>query len=183
MGLGNPGTRYENTRHNLGFLVLQKVLTPEFGLKFKKTSQGLSASARIGEDEVHFLMPQTYMNLSAQAVAPYLKDLDIPLSHLLVVYDDVDIPFGQMKFRALGSSGGHQGIESLLDTLRLDGFHRLRIGIGRPAPGQETAEYVLEGFSAEEKKALPDLLRQAGEVVKSWLTGGSKLVRDTLSRV
>ena len=181
MGLGNPGTRYENTRHNIGFLVLQKVLAPEFHLKFKKNSwNGLSAETKVGDEDVHFLLPQTYMNLSASAVAPYLKHFDIPLPHILVVYDDLDLPFGQLRFRALGSSGGHQGVESFLETLRLDGFHRLRIGIGRPGPGQKAADYVLEEFSGEEKKVLPDLLRRGGELVTAWLAGGSKQVCDIL---
>jgi len=182
VGLGNPGARYENTRHNIGFLVLQRILAPSFGLNFKKDPRGLSAQTQIGDAEVHFLMPQTYMNLSAEAVAPYLKDLNIPLSHVLVIYDDLDIPFGQMKFRALGSSGGHQGVESLLTSLRLDGFHRLRIGIGRPDPGREAADHVLEEFSEKEARALPGLLKQAGEAIGAWLEGGSKQVRDILSQ-
>ena len=184
MGLGNPGTRYENSRHNIGFLVLQKILLPHFSLKVKKNSwDSLSAHAVRGGAQVHFLLPQTFMNLSGKAVRPYMERHSIEPQDTLVIYDDLDLATGKLRFRVSGSSAGHQGVESLMESLGTSNFHRLRLGIGRPTSGQSVEDYVLETFSREEKEALSGVLERAGEVVQGWLSGGPKGARDILSRI
>jgi len=208
VGLGNPGTRYENTRHNIGFRILQDEIAATLKLKFKKNSwNGLSASYEVGEEAVHFLMPQTYMNLSGNAVLPYVKRWDIPLSHILVVHDELDLPFGELRFRTSGSSGGHQGVRSIMECFGIkdtygkpwasgdniaalksamglvDNFHRLRIGIGRSREGKNSADHVLETFSKEEAAKLPRILEHAEQAVLHWVTKGPEKTRDFLSSI
>jgi PTH1 family peptidyl-tRNA hydrolase len=183
VGLGNPGTRYENTRHNIGFTVLQKIVLPHFKLRFKENSgEGLLAKTVLADTEVHFLLPQTYMNRSGEVVSTYLERARISHENLLVIYDDLDLSFGKLRFRASGSSGGHQGMESLIQHLSSGDFNRLRIGIGRPTNEKNVEDYVLEEFTEAEKETLSPLLESAGKVVKAWLDGGPKKARDFLSR-
>lgn len=182
-GLGNPGFRYRHTRHNIGFLVLQKNVLPFFKLKDKKTKSGdLAVSKTVGDREFHFLMPQTYMNLSGKGIAAYMEKNGIPQENLLVVSDDLDLPLGKIRFRTKGSSGGHNGLESIIGSLGSDQFNRLRVGIGRPETHRIPKDHVLEKFKFGERKTLEAVLCRVGDAVRIWLAEGPQAVNDFLSR-
>lgn len=183
VGLGNPGPRYKNTRHNIGALVLERILLPELGLKPKKTSHGdLAAEGIATTDEFFFLLPQTFMNLSGQAVASYAKKRSIRHENILVLSDDLDLMFGEIRFRQSGSSGGHRGLESIIGQLGTQDFPRLRLGIGRPEGRHEAKDYVLEKFSEAELTTLNETLEFAAKLVNAWLVEGAQKVHNLISR-
>lgn len=165
VGLGNPGKEYENTRHNVGFMVVDEVLR-RFKVK-NRSEESLSFvyRVRIGGREVVLAKPQTYMNNSGLAVENLLEDLGIPPESMLVVYDDLDLPLGMTRLRLEGSSGGHKGMESIINTIKTTRFPRLRIGIGRPKRKEEVIRYVLSPFDREEVPLLKRVLRKASECV------------------
>lgn len=162
IGLGNPGKEYEKTRHNIGFMVLQ-ALADEFGQSFRKEER--FEGFRLKAQGVEFLMPATYMNESGRAVQKLLRYFQIAPSKVLVVVDDMDLPFGEMRLKAFGGSGGHNGLKSLEAHLGTSHFARLRIGIGRPVVGA-SADFVLGTFSQEEQKQLPEVIEAATGCVK-----------------
>jgi len=183
VGLGNPGRNYQNTRHNIGFLILEKGVLPHYKLKAKKRWGGdLFSEIEINGAEYHFLMPQTFMNLSGKAIRSYLNRHSIELCDLLVVSDDLDLPLGRVRLRHNGSSGGHLGLESIMQSLGSKDFSRLRVGIGRPHPEKESKDYVLESFSGDERQVLERTLVCATHVVRLWLEEGEKKARDFLSQ-
>ena len=181
VGLGNPGREYQWTRHNLGFLVLEK-LSETFGSKFKKSSltNGVEALVKSHDRHVYLFMPQTYMNLSGTAVQRVLEKREIDLKNLLVVCDDVSIPFGTKRLRSKGSSGGHNGLKSIIHHLKSDQFARLRLGVGQP--GGNMADYVLDEFSRTEKKQLPQFIDEAKESCLIWLEGGINKAMEQTNR-
>jgi len=184
VGLGNPGARYQETRHNIGFLLIQEVFIPFYRLQFKKNRwDGVSSCWETKERDIHFLMPQTFMNRSAKAVLPYLKNEEIALENLLILVDDMDLIYGKIRFREEGSSGGHLGLQSLIEGLGTQNFARLRLGIGRPNSKGEVTDFVLEKFNQEEKDILPSVFEKSRRVVESWIEEGPKKARDTLSRL
>lgn len=151
VGLGNPGSQYTWTRHNLGFMVV--------GSLEKKKSCSL-------------LMPTTFMNNSGAAVAAAVKKLSVKLDDILIVYDDMALNFGQIRIKPDGSAGGHNGIKSIIEHLGTKEFARLRLGIGKPKPGTDAADYVLSDFTPAEKKILPDFINNAHQCVHSWVEEG-----------
>lgn len=160
VGLGNPGREYALTRHNMGYLVLM-ALADSLGWKFKeeKAFQAYVAKGTVDKKTVHLLLPTTYMNASGNAVRRYLDFYKIGHDRVCVVCDDVHLPFGNMRFRSLGSDGGHNGLKSIHQALQSQHYGRLRIGIGRDQrPEQTLADYVLEAFTAVEMQALPNIL-------------------------
>ena len=181
VGLGNPGREYQWTRHNLGFLVLEK-LSETFGSKFKKSSltNGVEALVKSQDRHVYLFMPQTYMNLSGTAVQRVLEKREIDLKNLLVVCDDISIPFGTKRLRSKGSSGGHNGLKSIIHHLTSDQFARLRLGVGQP--GGNMADYVLDEFSRTEKKQLPQFIDEAKESCLIWLDGGINKAMEQTNR-
>ncbi len=172
VGLGNPGECYQGTRHNIGFAVLD-VLAKRRSLRFGKKSQwrSLVAEGNIGRAEVLLLMPQTFMNLSGEAVAAVSRFFHIEPSHILVVADDVAIPVGQLRMRPFGGSGGHNGLKSIESCLQTQGFLRLRIGVGDRLEG-DLASHVLGRFSPEETQLVPKILERAAEAIELWLEKG-----------
>lgn len=171
-GLGNPGKAYERTRHNVGFEVL-KLLAKKHQLAFQKKLKykGSVAEGKVGKASVILLLPETYMNLSGESVALMMRYKELELSHFLVVVDDVAIPLGQLRIRPEGSSGGHNGLKSLEEALHTQRYLRLRVGVG--APKEETlSDYVLEPFSKEEEKLLPEVLERAVQAIEIWLENG-----------
>lgn len=162
MGLGNPGPKYQNTRHNIGFDWVDAAVGQLFGhdLKFSSKFDSLYCVGRLGEAEVHFLKPQTYMNLSGGAVRKWRKKFQGDV-RFLVVLDDVDLALGRLRLRWTGRDAGHRGMRSICDNLGTQDVPRLRIGVGRPT--DETRDYVLEKFDPDEKKTVQDLLAVAGE--------------------
>lgn len=172
VGLGNPGHEYRESRHNIGFLLLSH-LAERLGVTFSRLqSKALVTDGRYQDHKIILAKPQTFMNLSGQAVGPLVNFYKIPLENLLVVYDEVDLPFGTLRLRPSGGSGGHNGMKSLITRLGTEGFPRLRLGVSRPPGRMEAAAYVLQDFSREEAALLPEILDLAGDAALTFITQG-----------
>ncbi len=170
-GLGNPGKDYEITRHNTGFMALDlfsdKVGTHIDRLKFK----ALTAVTEIGGKRVLLLKPQTFMNLSGEAVFAAMDFYKIPLEKVIVVYDDVSLDVGKMRIRKKGSAGGHNGIKSIIAQCSGEDFPRIKIGVGKKPEGWDLADWVLGKYSEEDLKALKDMYENAFEAAKLIMSG------------
>lgn len=168
-GLGNPGKKYENTRHNFGFMVV-KAFAEKQRWTFKADSnlQGEIALGTVSESKVILLLPKTYMNLSGQSVRKVLDYYKIDLTHFLVVADDIALDFGTLRFREKGSSGGHNGLKDIESHLGTQEYQRLRLGIGDREHGY-LEDYVLSPFSAEEQKDLPKVIEEGVDFLDKWL--------------
>jgi len=163
-GLGNPGARYENTRHNIGFLVLDH-LAAALGCSFKYERRWQGEVAQAREAGLWLVKPQTYMNLSGESVAPLSRFHRIPPEQILAVVDDLDLPFGTLRLRPSGGSGGHNGMKSLAAHLGTGDFPRLRLGVGRPGGEREVVGHVLGKFSPEEQTGLDQFLKCATDCI------------------
>jgi PTH1 family peptidyl-tRNA hydrolase len=170
VGLGNPGGKYERTRHNVGFMVVNE-LAQRAGLTFKSSKQRADiARGTIEGLPMLLAQPQTYMNESGDAVSRLVQYYHVDLRNLLVVCDDLDLPFGTLRLRPSGSSGGNNGLKSVIRSLGTEDFTRMRVGVGRP-PGN-AVNYVLAPFTAEQQRELPELLHVAGDAVLAALREG-----------
>ena len=171
VGLGNPGARYANTRHNVGFMVLDR-LARRRGVEItKRQCNALTGLGSITGHKVCLAKPQTFMNLSGEAVACLARFYKVSPRDLLVVYDERDLPVGRIRLRERGSAGGHRGVQSIIAMLGTSDFPRLRIGIGRPE-GMEAVEHVLGSFSAEERPIIEEALNRAVDAVEVALSEG-----------
>jgi PTH1 family peptidyl-tRNA hydrolase len=171
-GLGNPGRQYERTRHNIGFMAVD-ALARKHGLAFDKMmSKGMVALGEIARVKVALVKPQTFMNVSGQCVGPVLKFYKSTAEDLLVLYDELDLPNGQLRMRKSGSAGGHNGMKSIIQTVGTQEFPRLRMGIGRPPGRMDPAAYVLQNFDAGEQADVADLIDRSVAAVELWLTSG-----------
>jgi peptidyl-tRNA hydrolase, PTH1 family len=171
-GLGNPGRDYRDTRHNVGFMLLDRLAER---LKIRFTRMESKAIVAKGEYEGHRLIlakPQEYMNLSGRAVGALLRYYKIPPENLIVAYDDVDLPLGTLRIRPGGGSAGQKGMASIIDRLGTEDFPRLRIGIDRPPGRMEAADYVLQNFSQPERQVLLPTLDRGVEAVLKYVTAG-----------
>ncbi len=173
IGLGNPGTQYSGTRHNIGFACV-KYLAMRHGLEFsRKQAHARVAEGTIAGQRVALAKPITYMNHSGQAVTGLCRWYKIDhASELVVIYDDMDLPFGKLRLRQQGSAGTHNGMKSIIAQLGSQNFLRLRVGIGQPPPGWDAVGYVLGRFSPEEEQALPDLYNRVADAIELALTRG-----------
>lgn len=172
VGLGNPGKKYNGTRHNLGFDVLS-VLAHRFSAppaKIKYESEW--TEILIGDERVLLVAPQTYMNLSGRAVQQFVNFFKIPLENILVVSDDLNLDPAQLRLRASGSAGGQKGLQNTINQLGSQEFARLRIGIGRPREGMETSVYVLQRFSKSERADIDEAINRAADGVEWWVKEG-----------
>jgi len=167
VGLGNPGPKYASTRHNVGFLVIDRMLAERTQVTTEALANGVCYTiAGPGGSELHLLKPFTYMNASGVAVRETAGNLGIPSDRILVIYDCLDLPLGRLRLRRGGSSGGHRGVESVITELETSGFLRLRVGIGRP--DSETIDYVLATWGSTEWPIMDqavDVSAQAAMVV------------------
>lgn len=170
-GLGNIGSEYSGTRHNAGFEVLD-ALAEASNTNFTTLRYGAIASVRHKGRVLILLKPSTYMNLSGKAVSYWLQQEKIPRENLLVVTDDIALPFGSIRIRARGNDGGHNGLKNINEVLGTSEYARLRFGIGGDFPKGFQVDYVLGKWTAEEKRELPEKLDAAGEAVKSFATLG-----------
>ena len=171
VGLGNPGREHGRNRHNVGFQCVDR-LARAHGLPFEqRQARAKLAIGTIAGVPVVLAKPQTYMNLSGQAVSGLLRWYKLPLSDLLVIYDDLDLPLGTIRLRPSGSAAGHKGMRSIIEHLQTDEFPRLRLGIGRPADGDEVA-YVLANFTPAELTVLADVFARALAAIECLLTEG-----------
>ncbi|AFQ42162.1 aminoacyl-tRNA hydrolase [Desulfosporosinus meridiei] len=168
MGLGNPGVQYEETRHNIGFLLID-LIAEVHNLQFRSKFQGLVAEGQIEGERLFLLKPQTFMNLSGRSVAELIKFYKIPLDDLLIVQDDMDLPLGKLRLRDQGSAGGHNGIKSIQGELGSEKLWRLKLGVGRPPKEWDPARYVLAPFSDDESQMLDDVLERAEKASYLWI--------------
>ncbi|RYD17617.1 MAG: aminoacyl-tRNA hydrolase [Verrucomicrobiaceae bacterium] len=164
VGLGNPGRQYEDTRHNVGFMLLDR-LAAASGAAFQSVPKWQSHMAKLPGSGTILLKPQTFMNLSGRAIQQILSFHKWPPEQMLVIYDDVALPLGSLRFREKGSAGGHNGIKSIIQHLGKDEFPRLKLGIGGSAPG-EMVGHVLGKFAPDERPALENMLATALEAVQ-----------------
>jgi PTH1 family peptidyl-tRNA hydrolase len=173
VGLGNPGAEYAKTRHNAGFLLVEK-LAARWKTDWALEKKFNARVARAEQDQRRVLLsePQTFMNSSGESVGPLVGFYRVPLKHVLVAVDDADLPFGEIRLRPSGSSGGHHGLESIEEHLGTREFARLRIGIGRKDSVREITGYVLGKFSAAESELAEKILTVAADQVECWLKAG-----------
>lgn len=169
IGLGNPGKKYDQTRHNIGFAALD-ACAKEFSMTIdQRKHQGVYGEYRFNGERIYFLKPLTYMNLSGESVRPFLDFYNIQLEDIVVIYDDLDLPVGTMRLRQQGSAGGHNGIKSLIAHLGTEKFKRIRLGVGRPEQGESVANYVLSCFRKGETAQVTDVLQKTVAAVNMWL--------------
>ena len=173
VGLGNPGSEYEKSRHNAGFMVIEKLLAGFPAGRFEEThiSESRLFSGKHRGRPLYLQMPLTYMNLSGKAVAGFCRKNQISADRVLVIYDDMDLEPGRIRLKNGGSAGGHHGLESVIAELGTEKIKRLRIGIGHPGAGT-TADYVLSGFTGDEERIFSASLDVAAEAVKMVLSAG-----------
>ncbi len=180
VGLGNPGSRYAASRHNVGFHVLDR-LAQKHRLLFSRRR----FNARLAEGEIKtgvlLVKPQTYMNLSGQAVGKVLASYRVPLSDIIVVYDDLDLPLGRIRLRPSGSAGGHHGMESIIAKIHSEDFPRLRVGIGRPE-SREDVNHVLGRFTEDELRLLDATYDRAVEAIEMWIGEGIEKAMNVYNR-
>jgi PTH1 family peptidyl-tRNA hydrolase len=183
VGLGNPGLAYASTRHNVGFRVAEAFAQLQHAHEFESRFRGQFAVACVDKSEIGILKPETFMNRSGSAVHEAVSQLALEdLRHdLLVVYDDLDLPFGRLRLRASGGSGGHRGMSSLIDSLGTQEYPRLRFGIGRPSGDQSPVEYVLEPFAPGEEQTLPQLLSEAALAIAICFQEGVKAAMNRVN--
>lgn len=170
IGLGNPGEEYKNHRHNIGFIIIDK-LAQNLSLKFDNNKKkSLFTRTKLNNIDLILLKPQTFMNLSGESAIYISKFFNVKPEDIIVVYDDMDIPFGTFRIKKGGSSGGHNGIKSLIAQLQNDDFIRVRVGIGRPSFGKKVNDYVLSSFSKSERENIDnDLGENVIEAIKTIL--------------
>lgn len=170
-GLGNPGRRYEGTRHNVGFHTIH-YLEEKLGIRVNKAKfQSLIGEESMGGKRVLFVMPQTYMNLSGNAIREAIQFYKIPFENLIVIYDDLDIPVGKLRVRAFGSSGSHNGMKSIIGQLGSENFPRVRIGIGQELR-EDTVNFVLSRFPKELEKTMNAVIKNAGDAALDIVENG-----------
>jgi len=169
IGLGNPGKKYEETRHNAGFMAIDKI-SDKWGIPVQQAKfRALVGEGRIDGAKVLLVKPQTYMNLSGESVGEILRFYKLTPEDILVIYDELDLPLGQLRLREKGSAGGHNGIKSLIQHLGTQEFKRIRIGISRPPQGMSVSDYVLGTFSAAERAQIEETVSLAAEASVLWL--------------
>ncbi len=180
VGLGNIGPEYELTRHNIGFLTLDR-LAEEHKIKFETHRLADTAVLKHKGRQLHLIKPTTFMNLSGKAVAYWLQDLKIPKENLLVVVDDLALPFGSLRMRTRGSAAGHNGLKNIELVLGGQDYPRLRVGIGNNFSKGQQVDFVLSKFSKEEIKELPSLMDKAADMVFSFCTLGAERTMSSLN--
>jgi PTH1 family peptidyl-tRNA hydrolase len=169
-GLGNPGRQYQFNRHNIGFMVMN-CLAEKLDLTFSRLElNALVTKTKYNHQSIILAKPQTYMNLSGRSVRSLVNFYKIPFDNLMVIYDDVDLPFGRIRIRPSGGSAGQKGVASIIEQLGTQDFPRLRLGIGRPMGSKGAASYVLRDFSGEDAEFLPQILDRAAEAVLTYIT-------------
>jgi PTH1 family peptidyl-tRNA hydrolase len=171
VGLGNPGKEYKNTRHNIGYMVLEELASRYSIEKQESKFDAIIGQLRIKGEKVLLVKPLTFMNLSGQSVQPLVHWHKLELTDLMVVYDDMDLPLGTIRIRAGGGNGGHNGMKSIAARLATQEFSRVRIGIGRPEE-REAVDWVLSRFAAGEKEQVEQAIKNAADALEKWITTG-----------
>jgi peptidyl-tRNA hydrolase, PTH1 family len=172
VGLGNPGPEYQDNRHNLGFKVVDELSARARASAPRAKFGAELVEVTIAGERLLLCKPMEYMNVSGQAVARVAGFWKVPASEVIVVHDELDLPFGRLKLGTGGGHGGHNGIRSMLADLGDASFARVRVGVGRPTPGHDAANYLLSNFSRAEAKELPDLIGAAADAVEAIVKSG-----------
>ena len=181
VGLGNIGSEYAETRHNIGFRVLD-AFAKASNLVFRDGRYGFTAQTSIKGRQLDLLKPSTYMNLSGNAVRYWMQQEKIPLENLLVVVDDLALPFGQLRMKGKGSDGGHNGLKHIAQILGTQDYARLRFGIGNDYPRGGQVDYVLGHFTDEDMKTMDDRLTQAVDMIKSFCLAGLEITMNQYNK-
>ncbi|MCC6416740.1 MAG: aminoacyl-tRNA hydrolase [Gemmataceae bacterium] len=171
VGLGNPGSRYEGTRHNVGFDVIDDLADAPGAGRFQDRFQAAIAELRVGDEKVLLVKPQTFMNLSGRPVRQVTDFYQVPLENVLVVCDDINLPLGRLRFRARGTHGGHNGLRDIQNHVGTTEYPRLRIGVGAPDE-KETVDHVLGRFRPSEAPVIEEALEKAVQAVDLWIRQG-----------
>ncbi len=178
VGLGNPGREYRETRHNVGFMAVDR-LCASFGIKLSRLqSKALTGSGQWASHKIVLAKPQTFMNLSGQAVSSLLRFYKVPLPQLLVIHDDIDLPVGTLRIRPDGGSAGQRGLASIIQQLGTQEFPRLRIGVGRPPGQKEAADYVLKGFTSSDQELITIVLDRAVDAARIFIEHGLEMAMN-----
>ncbi len=173
VGLGNPGDKYENTRHNVGFRALDELANQAKVPVQKLKHKALTNTCTVGGVRVLLMKPITFMNLSGEAVGDAARFYKIPPEHVLVISDDTSLPVGKMRIRKSGSAGGHNGLKSIIQHLGCDQFPRIKIGVGeKPHPDYDLADWVLGKFQGEDKKLIDEMVQKAAKAVEYYIKDG-----------
>ena len=178
-GLGNPGSRYKGTRHNVGYMVLAEWAKRHARGRASKRFSSEVLEVSFGGKNLLLLSPLTYMNLSGDAVSSAMRFYRLEPAELLVICDDVDLPTGRIRFRAEGGSGGQKGLKDVIAKIGTERFARLRVGIGRPPESMDTADYVLSTFSVSERGTMDEAIGRAADAVACWVENGPQ---ETMNR-
>lgn len=182
VGLGNPGKQYENTRHNAGFLVVDRLVQQlGIGLQERKFKAGWGAG-QVGGRKVHFVKPLTFMNRSGEAIGEILRYFGLPVSGMLVVHDDLDLPPGQLRLVRGGGPGGHKGVSSIITHVGTRDFPRLKLGIGKPALKEHVEVFVLQPPFADELNVFEQMIDLGAEAVRSLLVAGLSAAMNRVNR-
>ena len=172
VGLGNPGREYKENRHNIGFMLIDRLAIRLNARMTRMQSKALIATARHGEDKIILAKPQTFMNNSGQAVQGLSHFYKVSLENLMLVHDDLDLPFGNLRLRPAGGAGGQKGVKSTIQRLGTNNFPRLRLGIGRPPGRMDPAAYVLQNFAKGDDQILSETLDRAANAVFAFVEEG-----------
>lgn len=187
-GLGNPGSRYRNTRHNIGFdvidLIAERWGRPAFREKFKGEVALVEIPGESGPEKTYLLKPQTFMNLSGESVQPAAVFFKLQPSEVLVIHDELDLPLGRLQLKVGGGSGGHNGLKSVAQSLGTSDFLRLRVGIGRPPADfrGKPSDFVLQAFAPTEGSQVQDLVTRAAEAVELLVKSGTAQAMNLINR-
>lgn len=182
VGLGNPGKEYDDTRHNIGFAVVDAFARQHGIAVTKKDHQALVGDGRVGETRVFLMKPQTFMNLSGQAVASLLRMKPLETADILVVADDIALPLGRLRLRTEGSAGGHNGLKSLIAHLHGQAFPRLRFGVGAPRDPSVQIDFVLGKFGRSERADVDEGIERSLAALEMWLSEGIQPAMNTFNR-
>lgn len=172
VGLGNPGSEYSDTRHNVGFMTIDALAQRLNVNNWRSKFSALVAETKVGDEKVILVKPQTYMNLSGNSVGEIMRWYKVNSTDIIAIYDDMDFPVGSAKLRKNGSSGGHRGVESLLVNIGKEDFARVRIGIGRPAPNWTVVDHVLAKFSLDDQKEIDEIVKKVLPAIECIATQG-----------
>jgi peptidyl-tRNA hydrolase, PTH1 family len=178
IGLGNPGREYRDTRHNVGFMLIDRLAVRLDARGMKVQAKAIVTTAVYQERRLILAKPQTYMNLSGHSAQGLLNFYKIPVENMLVAHDDLDLPFSTIRIRPKGGPGGQKGMASTIEQLGTNGFPRLRIGIGRPPGRMDPAAYVLQNFSREETKMLSEIIDRAAEAALEFVVNGVNMAMN-----
>jgi len=182
VGLGNPKKRYSDTRHNLGFRVVKKLANRLEASAPVSKHRSLLAEAEYSDRKLLLVQPLTYMNRSGLAVKEIISSYSLDIEEVMVVYDDLDLSPGTIRIRQKGGGAGHRGVQSIIDTLGTEEFPRLRIGIGKPPPGMEASDYVLQPLEGEDRELIEAALDRAAEAVLSFVSEGLESAMNNFNR-